>query len=88
MPAVLKLFVCTDEVSVAVERVVQTIDALIAEADVAAQIPAAEIFDHRGRIGRRRNGHVGSKRRLRQQCGRTGGNERLNATHGLRPFVR
>ena len=88
MPAVLKLFFCTDEVSVAVERVVQTIDALIAEADVAAQIPAAEILDHRGRIRGRRNGHVGSKRRLGQQCGRTGGNERLNATHGLRPFVR
>ena len=48
MPAVLKLLVCTDEVSVGVERVVQPIDALIAEADVAAQIPAAEILDHRG----------------------------------------
>ena len=89
MPAVLKLLVCTDDVIVAVERVVQTIDALIAEADIAAQIPAAEIFDHRAaRTRRRRNRHVGSKRRLGQQCGRTGGNERLNATHGLRPFVR
>ncbi len=47
MPAVLKLWVCTDEVRLRVERVVQTIDALIAEADVAAQIPAAEILDHR-----------------------------------------
>ena len=31
-----------------VERVVQPVDALIAESDIAAQIPAAEIFDHRG----------------------------------------
>ena len=62
---------------VAVEQVVQAIDALITEADVAAQIPAAEVFDHRGRrvYWRRHNRHVGGKRRLGQQCGRTGGNE-------------
>ena len=48
MPAVLKLQVLNRRRVGGVERVVQTIDALIAEADVAAQIPAAEILDHRG----------------------------------------
>ena len=79
---------CRPLMAVLAEAGIETIDALIAEADVAAQIPAAEFLDHGVRIGRRRNRHVGSKRRLRQQCGRTGGNEQLNATHGLRPFVR
>ena len=48
MPAVLKLL-CLHRRGGAdgVEHVVQAVDALIAEADVAAQIPAAEILDHR-----------------------------------------
>jgi len=73
-----------------VEHVVQTLHALIAEADVASQIPAAEFLD-RGRCvhgRRRRDGHVGCKRPRRQQRCRSGGNKRLNATHWLRPFVR
>jgi hypothetical protein len=69
--------------------VVQAIDTLIAEADVAAQIPAAEILDRR-RVNhrRRRDRHVGGKCHRRHQGRRSGGNERLNATHWLRPFGR
>ena len=50
MPAVLKLSCSDRRGDGGVERVVQPIDALIAEADIAAQIPAAEILDHRRRI--------------------------------------
>ena len=48
MPAVLKPRFWTDEVLLASSSVVETIDPLIAEADIAAQIPAAEILDQGG----------------------------------------
>jgi hypothetical protein len=63
----------------------------VGHADVAAQIPAAEIL-HRGRrISHRRRRHdgrhVGCKRGRRQQGCRACGYQELNATHWLRPFA-
>ncbi|GCC42489.1 hypothetical protein chiPu_0026807, partial [Chiloscyllium punctatum] len=61
----------------------------VGHADVAAQIPAAEILDRRGCIrhrGRRHDRHVGSERRRGQQRCRACGNQGLYATHWLRPF--
>src|SRR5579871_946987 len=60
-------------------------DALIAEADVAAQIPATEIG---GRRVHRRccDRQVGRKDRRRHQANRSGGDERLHATHWLSSF--
>ena len=68
MPAVLKPRFWTDEVLVASSDVVEALNPLVAESDIAAQIPAAEIFDRRGRVHRRgRNRHVRGKRHRRQQ---------------------
>src|SRR6266704_4312678 len=62
-----------------VERVIQPLDALIAESDIAPQIPPAEILDRRRDIyWRRRDGHVRSERHRRQQGCRSGGNQTLN----------
>ena len=68
MPAVLKLRLWLWRGEAGVERVVQAFDPLIAEADIAAQIPAAEVLDRRRRVCRRRHdGHVGGERHRRQQ---------------------